>query len=355
MANLTQTSSVAKRIFSVFLMLLAAVILFLIFLKILDFVKTTFWPPSYPPSVAFGKLPVLDISDGIRPPANINYSINTVSGNLPNMPNYALVFAVEQNQSSFGDLARTQQKAQNVGFNNPPIYNNPPVAQFIDSKNPNKMLLYNTATNTFILQSDYITNIGVLSAKPTTVEDSISNAFSFIAQLGVNQAEFTQKGANTLTYKIEGLKLIRTPAVAGSNLVQVNFNRTDIDKIPVFYPKVVNPEIWTLVSGKDVVYAKSYAWSLEKNKFATYPLKSVSKALDELKAGNAIYNKLLSDDDPTAPIPQTDFHIFDVTLGYLITEKPQPYLQPVYVFRGDKGQNAYVSALDSSWILDKSN
>lgn len=354
MANLTQTSSVARKVFNGFLMVLAATILFFIVVKVGAIVRNAYWPVTFPPSIAFGKLPPLDISEGIKPPENVNYSIETIKGGLPKLPKDAKVFTVAVNTFYFGNISDVQKKAAAVGFGGKPTIIDTTKAVFIKNDNGfNSLLQIDLLNGTFNFKSDYATNAGVLTGNPPPLGDAQNISGRFLANFGLSSAEFPLDKVSPIYYKIEGTNLIKTPTSSGANLMQVNFNRGDIDKIPVYYPRAVNPELWTLMSNGNIVTANSYVWLLQKYKFATYPLKGIDVALQELKEGKAIWNKLLSDDDPAAPIPQTQFHIFDAGLGYLITEKLQPYLQPVYVFKGDKGQNAYVPAIDESWI-DKS-
>jgi hypothetical protein len=42
--------------------------------------------------------------------------------------------------------------------------------------------------------------------------------------------------------------------------------------------------------------------------------------------------------------------IRNIFLAYFESEEPQNYLQPIFVFEGDKNFTAYVSAVDPEWI-----
>ena len=139
---------------------------------------------------------------------------------------------------------------------------------------------------------------------------------------------------------MDGGNLTKTPALSSANLVQVNFQRNSLDGLEVTSPQENNPSAKAQVSERKIVTAELSRLSIRPNKFATYPLKGIDKAFEQLKAGMGAFNKVPT----TSTIP-----VRDVVLAYLETRKYQNYLQPVYVFKSDNGQVAYVGAVDDSW------
>src|SRR3989338_6878202 len=109
MATLSQTSEISKKTF-----VGGLVVVGLIFLSILTFrfgmtLKNMLFPLPPPAStVAFGKIPKLDISEGVKPPENIDYKVETISGELPDQAREIKVFRIGSPKPSFGDLERAK-------------------------------------------------------------------------------------------------------------------------------------------------------------------------------------------------------------------------------------------------------
>src|SRR3990172_12822690 len=114
MATLSQTSEMSKKTF-----IGGLIVVGLIFLSILTFrlglaVKNMLFPAPPPAStVAFGKIPKLDISEGVKPPEKIDYRVETISGELPKLAHEIKVFKIDFPRPAFGDLERTKAKVAN--------------------------------------------------------------------------------------------------------------------------------------------------------------------------------------------------------------------------------------------------
>ncbi|GGJ80757.1 hypothetical protein GCM10008982_32900 [Anoxybacillus voinovskiensis] len=104
-------------------------------------------------------------------------------------------------------------------------------------------------------------------------------------------------------------------------------------------------------NGKIEVVRKNHK---EHVNFADYPIKSVNVAIDELKNNKGIHNVVEGGHDPV---------IDDVTVSYWEdagTIEEQPYLQPVYVFKGNYTLNGkqvpflgVVPAVENNFVLQK--
>src|SRR4030042_4330446 len=107
MATLSEAADVSRKGLR-WIMLAGIAIIGLLFVLFLgQAIKNQLFPSKpTPPTVAFGKIPKLDLSEGIKPPAGIDYSIETISGQLPNIATSSKVFLIAQEESSFGALER---------------------------------------------------------------------------------------------------------------------------------------------------------------------------------------------------------------------------------------------------------
>src|SRR3989344_4073751 len=342
MPTLSQASKFSKKTF--IKIVIAASILLAIFLiwTVGKSIKNSLIPPKpLPATVAFGKLPKLDLSEGIRPSLNTTYKIETISGQLPQLALRAKVFALAGEESSFGALARTKITVSKIGFNAQEQNLDLHLVKFTDPKQDGRTITINTASGNFEYTSNFTQDTQVISSRPKSVEDAKQAAVSFLNNFDFDLREFPIEKVETRTLRIDGNRLTETPALVNANLVEVNFKRLDIDKIPVISPRESSPSAQALVSSNKVVTATLVRQTIEKHNFATYPLKGTAKAFEELKAGYAAFNK--------NPQDLERFPIRDVALAYLETRNSQGFLMPVYVFKSDKGLVAYVPAIDETW------
>lgn len=340
MANLTATAEFSRKAFLALMIILGLTLTGFLLVTFSTSLRNSLFPSQPVAIAAFGKLPPMNFSEGVTAPGGVNYTIETVSGNLPDLPTIVNVFAIQPPLPSFGDLDKTKKMATDAGFGDQPISNTGGKATFTNNTQ-GTLLTIDTASENFVVSSDYFNNQKVLATNPQPENISIDTARRFIASFNFNESDFPGKNVQTINYKVDGNKLSEALSVASSNLTQVNFGRADLDGFPLISANFKNPNLWVLVSANGVVAAKNSTQNILKYKFSTYPLMGVSKALDLLKAGKGTYNKVLKG---------TDFPIRSITLGYLETGLPQKYLEPVYVFNSDEGLIAYIGAVDDTWI-----
>lgn len=340
MANLTATAEFSRKAFMVLMTLLGVILAGFLIITFSAPIRDSLFPTQAVAIAAFGKLPPVNLSEGVTAPAGVNYTLETVSGNLPDLPTIVNVFAIQSPLPSFGDLDRVKKLVSGAGFNDQPINNTGEKATFTNSKQGTLMTI-ETASGNFVVTSDYFNNQKVLSTNPQPDNVSINTAKKFISNFNFTESDFPSKNVETINYKVDGNKLSEALSVASSNLTQVNFGRADLDGFPIISSNFKNPSLWVLVSADGVVAAKNSTQNILKYKFSTYPLVGVTKAFDLLKAGKGAYNKELKG---------TNFPIRSVTLGYLETGLNQEYLEPVYVFNSDEGLFAYVGAVDEVWL-----
>src|SRR3990167_2562898 len=293
MATLSQTSEISKKTF-----VGGFIVVGLIFLLILTYrfgltLKNMLFPAPPPAStVAFGKIPKLDISEGVKSSEKIDYKIETISGELPKLAHEIKVFKVDFPKPSFGDLERT--KAHVAG-------------------------------------ADY------------RKEQETEIARNFFNNLRVDLSSFNEKAQKNQLLKFEDGTLNEATSLSSVNFIKVLFPRLPIDEVKVINPRLDRAPIWALTSSTDVVEAQVAMQNIKKHKFSTYPLKEITKALEELGKGQGALNE---------EIEGAVFPIRDVEIVYLESENYQEYLQPVYLFKSDNNLTAYVPAVDDTWISE---
>ena len=318
----------------------AFIVILIVYLNRQNIGAAFFPPKSLPATAAFGILPKFNINAGYKPQGNVHYELQTVTGELPALSSTAKVFNISRNAISFSTFDAIGDRARKLGFTGEPVkFDNE--LQFKDSGNNNRVLTVNIQNGNLTLTSAYLTDTASLASKPRSVEEAKNTAINFFKAAGVDLSDFPTDKIKTSNYRVDGNSLVQTTSLSTTNLIRVDFNRTDLDKFPIVPEKMDLNPVSVLVSDRAVVDARYNALAIEKNSFATYPLKGSGLAFEDLKAGHAFYNKTYSGQNLT---------ITSVSLGYMDTDSYVEYLIPVYIFNVVGGFSAYVPAVADSWI-----
>ena len=341
MATLTQAAIFSKKASFWILIGLVVLIFVLILLAGGKRIKQAFFPAGpLPASVAFGKLPKVDLGEGIGPAGDVTYTLETISGDLPTLPGTAKVLAVAEPEPSFGDLERIKGRFAKIGFLTEPVEISPGRLKFIDPANEARILTVERLTGNFTLESDWANNAQVIGGRPASVAQAQQQAETFLRGLGIDTAQLAPERIEKRNLRIDGGALTPTAALASANLVEVNFSRSDIDGLPVIWPKLEKSKVSVLVSQRGVEEATFEVLPLEKFKFASYPLKGAVRAFEDLKGGKGVFNN----------VGEKEIVIVDVSLGYVETGSGSRFLQPFYFFKGLEKFIAYVPAVDERWL-----
>lgn len=341
MIDLITSSGFFKRWWITITLIFLGLILFtILYLNRTAILNALFPPKPLPATVAFGKLPKFDLTAGFNPAKNINYSLQTVTGELPSLPNMAKVFTFSETTPSFAGPEAIKQKAVALGFNKEPIETTTCCLKFKDERSVGRFLTVNILTDDLELTSDYLSNPIYLVTRPRSVEEARDRAGDFLSRSGIAVADYLPAQIETRNLRIDGGELTTANSLSSANIIQVIFHPVALDKINFINPKENDAPISILVAENEVVAAKVEKPRVMKFKFSTYPLKTVQEAFESLKSGNAAFNKSLN---------VADLAVTSVSLGYLEGETGLSYLAPVYVFKFASGVYAYVPAVSSVW------
>lgn len=304
-------------------------------------ITTALFPPPPPPeTVSFGILAPYDMSDGVRPKGKIDFRNQTITGNLPaDLPTKAKVFAVAAKIPSFAAEQNIKTKARSLGFKQEPSSINGSVMEFIGEDDSRKNLTFDTLTGHFTLS--YKLEPSLITEKPTSEQDSQAVSNGFFRFMDLNFDVFPIEKTTAKKLRFEGNNIFEADSLVNSDMIEVDYNFGEIDKLPTFFIKKDVTPVFSIVANSKVVYAKNSSVNFEIFKFASYPVKPVSRAWDELNAGVGYYNS-----DPGTKTVD----IVDIKLGYVITTKDNSYIQPVFIFIGRDGFLAFVGAVSDAWV-----
>jgi hypothetical protein len=330
-------------------LLIAAGILSIMLIRLALFVKNIFIPAPPPkPTVSFGKLLPPNFPQSVIS-KQFNYSINTLTGQLPSTPTLAKVYRVQAIQPDLLALSKFDSQVTNIGFK--PGYSAISDKVFEWKSNTNlsnldRRLRFNIVNYSFTIVSNYTTDEAILTAKNLPSQQDAKNiAQTMLENMQVLSNDIDLTKTKTSLYSIQNGSLVPATSISNAQIIEVDFFQKGIDKLPVYYENPNSSNIKVLIGGEDSqpqIVAAQYIYQKISSNYSTYPIITSVKAFDNLKQGKAYiasYNGASS-----------TVLINNVFLAYFIGSQPQDFIMPIYVFEGSDNFKAYVSAITDEWI-----
>lgn len=351
MASLTQTAYQTRRVINWTILI---VILYFIGKLILSFLIAV-WsflfpqrPP--PPNHGFNKLPAIAFPAPTTQPATpLTYTLETVSGGLPSASESARVYFMPKTAPNLLAISRAQEFARNWQFDPTPYQESRTVYRFDDLQYPLRKLRYDIVSNNFIMKYGYEQDTGLFLTG--TIRDpnlAEKNAVRFLDSKDLYVNDFVNGTSNVTNLRLVGNSLIPVENLSQTDAMRVDFFRSSVNTLGVVTPHPDEGQIRVTYSGAsdpkkqqlEVIYTY---WPIDYQTFATYSLKPVSQAWQELQDGKGYIAKYPTNRSQNAVIR-------NVYLAYYDSFEPQTYLQPVYVFQGDHNFTAYIHAIPQEWV-----
>lgn len=352
MSSLTETAYVTRRAINWGILAIGLYVV----ARILWTILVSFWlivfpPKPPPPDHAFQKLPALNFPAPVASPAGqIQFTLETISGGLPKFAsNSAVVYFMPKDPANLLAITKTQDFAKRLDFDPTPFQETRTVYRFQDLQFPLRKLQYDIVSNNFVLRYAYEQDTGLFTEG--TIRDqnkAIADALDFLRNNQILKTDFENGHKKVINQRLVGFLLIPTDNLSTTDAMQVNFFRGSINSLAVVTPNPDEGQIQILLSGSrtakkkilEVIYTY---WPVDLQTAATYSLKSVESAWQELINGGGYIAKYPVNGEATAVIR-------NVYLAYYDSFEPQTYLQPVYVFTGDYDFTAYVHAINPEWV-----
>lgn len=301
-------------------------------------------PPPPAPTVRYGKLPKLNWPEAPNF-ATPEYKLETISGGLPNLTNLGKVYVVGINKSRLLTLDRMSNRAKSTGFTNDPIQLDDRTFRFVNPLAPIDMI-FDVISGTFSYKLDWTRNgKAEMSFDVPVGGAAITEAKSFLQRLGTLPDDL-EKGEGKVQYLIAtGSAMLPATSPYEANFTRVDLFRSKKDELEIVTVGGDTSPVNVILAGQSgdsrIVQANySYSQVLDED-FGTYPLKPVSNAWNELVAGGGFI---------AVRTPENVIVIRRVYLAYFESNDPQQFLQPIYVFEGDQGFTAYVSAISNEYV-----
>ena len=349
MFTLSDASTDTKKILTALGIIIGSALTLFFLIRIVLFVKEMFYPTPLPnPTVSFGKLQPqvfpINVTDKI-----LNYSINTLTGGLPQSPNQAKVYVMQTIQPDLLAVNKFEQKATAIDFTPGYTTVSDKVFEWKSSKRYgeiDKRIRTNIVNGSFTITSDYINDKDVLSSKnlPTQTK-ATSRAQEMLQNMLMIPDDIDLSKNKTNLFFIYKGSLFTASSLSNAQIIEVNFYQKDINKLPIYYEKPFSSNISILIAGgswREQIVGTNYMHQAVSDQSSTYPIKSSGQAFEDLKKGNAYIASYFGN--------SANINISDVFLAYYIGTNPQDFLMPIYVFKGDDGFTAYVPTITDEWI-----
>ena len=347
MTTLQQVTTVTRKFLAISTMLLLGFLIIYFGIRIGIAIKEKLHPtPPPPPTVSYGKLPHIPFP-AIPDIPKFTFTLNTITGNLPNFGDRGKVFTINQVTPSLLALSNAKKTVATVGFSKEPVpISDTKYAWTNDDVLP-KTITMNIQTHDFTLTSSYMTDPTVLQA--TNVPDqttAVQNAKNFLGGLSVLPDDVDDSKTKVTLFTISNNSLLPATSLSQAQIVRVDFFQHDIDGHAIYYTQPSYTSMYMLLASTDTpdpqIVEAHFVHQEVASDNANYPIKSAQQAYKDLQDGNAYFASF----DPNTQ----QVIIRNVSLGYFMSDTPQHYLMPIYVFQGDNNFFAYVSAVTTNWI-----
>lgn len=351
MSSLTETAFYTRRAINWTIIGVFGYLLLRIFWGLFLSVYLTIFPPKAPPpNHAFGNLPAVKFPPPIASPSGqLIFQLQTIEGAVPSASPSAFVYFMPKKGSNLLALSTAQNFAKRLGFATTPIpeASNKNIYRFDDAQNQLRHLWYDIVSTNFIVRYDFQQDASLfLNSKVPTTLEAQAEARNLLQTYGLYPADLIGGNIRVTYYQVAETKLIPVASQSQADAVRVDFFRPFIASTPVVTGSITEAPISIVFSGspnskKRVLQLTYTYWPIDYQTNATYSLKTSTQAWQELQAGGGYILKY----------PQTSVVIVrNVYLAYYDSFAPQTYLQPIFVFEGDGGFVAYVTAINPTYI-----
>ncbi|KKS65529.1 hypothetical protein A3A14_03395 [Candidatus Daviesbacteria bacterium RIFCSPLOWO2_01_FULL_43_38] len=280
-------------------------------------------PVEEKPEMKFGSLPKIQFPPSEVTSSNFSYSIDTVTGGLPEVLKLIKVYFIPQTSISLLSSDRAQKLAESLGFSSSPEILSPARYKFKDDKGGT--LTIDLTTGNFHIQKqieETATGSAQLNtASPPGREQLVTEFKNYLTERNL-LIKNIENGKTNVTFK--------GPSPDKWEIAYISILPPDWDNIPTvtasFSHGLVKATAKAAGDGTSKYINIGYTvWQPDKTTYSTYPLKTAEQALADLRSGLGFVSI-----EPAG----AQVSISSVYLAYFQPEDYSPYLQPVFVFEG---------------------
>lgn len=349
MASLTETAYFARKAVNFSIIALIA----LIIIKVGFGFLYELWlalnpPPPPPPNVAFDVLPDINFPESTSS-ATFVYSLETIDGRFPFIPAIGKVYFIAIPRENLQSLNRAMEQASKLKFTGEPQTITTTIRQWTDPGNPLRTLRFDIATGNFLVKYDWANDPTIFNQKEVPDEVTAkTEAANFFQNMEILPKELENAKTQISYYKASVDQMVPASSLSSADFTRLDYLRDPIDNFPILGDTPTKTPLYIIYSGdrseeKRMVEVSFVLWDIDKENYATYPLRPLEEAWTDLQKGKGyIANQGTSATNLIS--------VRKIYLAYYYPTNPMNFLEPVYVFEGDKGFVAYVPAVKKDWL-----
>lgn len=351
MASLTETAQVTRRAINYGAIgFVAITILWIVGGFAIDLYKKLNPPPAPPPTMDFGKIPAIELPKEAGRPT---LQLELPTGVMPEFPDRMRVYEAPTKRSGFLDPDRAIETARSLGFIFRP--DQPTETKYVWNNQDALVskLEMDIVSGHFVLTRAWQNDPSLLTLSNFGSDQQVVTVVTNFLKKASLMPDDISGNERLITYlKADAGKLVPTISLSEADFVQVDFFRNTMEEIDPETKDVVasydyyrpDPDrglIRAVVSsskevGANIVSLEYNYTKVDYSKNGTYPIITGDEAWQELSKGGGFV---------TAKSGKlTSIAVRRIRLGYIDAEN-QRYSMPVYIFLGDQGFTAYVSAV----------
>lgn len=265
------------------------------------------------------------------------------------MGDRAKVYFMPKPVSNFLSFERAMKLANSLGFSGEASEISNRLFVWTDIELPYRTIQVDIISGNFVLKYDYKSDLSISLEKDLpTKENALTEIRSFYDKIGVSSTDILSGELKVTFLKLSGNQLTQTTSLSEADFVRIDIFRPQLDSMPIYSFDPNKSLVYFIFSGSKTLNKRfievGYTYNpISLDNYATYPIRTSSDAYKELTSGNG-YVASVGENNKK-------INILKIYLAYYEPEEPQTYLQPVYVFEGEKGYYGYVPAVSAEWLL----
>ncbi len=356
MATLTEISVYSRKV----LLWVAGIIVGFIILKILLSFFISYWraahpPPPVLPNVLFDKLPTPKFPEDIGTSAGLTIKLENIEGRPPETTPSANVYFMPKKLPSLLAPAKAKDFAAKMDFTGEPQIVSTYQYRFTDTTYSNRVLNLDINNLNFDLTFDYISDpstFETVGMDPTS--KVIETVKGYMQNQGLVDSSIFSVPPVVSYYRYDSTthELKAVVPKEDADTARIDFFRPDIADISGYrmltpwYNRSYNYAIISTSADLKKKFLKiNYTlWPIDFGNVATYPLRTSQSAWEDLVAGNGMVATMGENS------PESIVIVRKIYLAYYDSGFADNYIQPIFVFEGDRGFVAYVPAITSDWL-----
>ncbi|MDP3941615.1 MAG: hypothetical protein Q8Q49_04895 [bacterium] len=318
-------------------------------------VKEMYFPtPRIPPTVLFGKLPLISFPVATTK-KNLSYTIDTVDGKLPvfldegkKLRDRMKVYKISHSTLTLLDLQIVRNSAHGAGFGGNGLRISGDTYRFVRRDLLQKTLDIDIVEKNFNITSKFPFNEEVLAAANLPDQlNAVKATTAFLQKINAFPQDIDPLKTKAQLLKLKNGIVFSAENLNDAQLLRIDYFQKNLETFPIYYPKGIYSTMNFLVASGPkeslpIVQSDFFHQTITQQT-ATYPIKPIASAYQELVDGKGYIASNF--------VKGNTIKILDIYLGYFASDETQDFLMPIYVFKGREDEfYAYVPAIADDWI-----